>query len=281
MVARGDLGVQLPLERIPLIQAEILKTDQRGRPDLDHGHRDARVDDQEPPAHPSRGDRRRHRGDRRNRRRDAVGRDRRRRLPGADCRRHGRDLRGDGGGHAVESWATTRSRSWATATQWPRRFPKRLPRSPINLEAETIVAFTESGNTARLISKYRPEARIVAFSPNDTTLNQMALYWGVSPHEFERRTYTDEEMAAAVGHPGEGRSGQQGGQGGHGGRGASQRPGFHQPGQGPGDRRDLRRTGFLRSPPPSPLGDTSPYGENYPAHPHGPDRHHQRGDGAR
>ncbi len=31
MVARGDLGVQLPLERIPLIQSEILKTDQRRR----------------------------------------------------------------------------------------------------------------------------------------------------------------------------------------------------------------------------------------------------------
>jgi pyruvate kinase len=49
-----------------------------------------------------------------------------------------------------------------------------------------------------LISKYRPEARIVAFTPNETTLHQMALYWGVSPHPFERRSYTDEELAAAA-----------------------------------------------------------------------------------
>jgi pyruvate kinase len=67
----------------------------------------------------------------------------------------------------------------------------------VNLEATAIVAFTESGNTARLISKYRPEGRIVAFSPNDATLRRMALLWGVSPHEFERREYTDDEMAAA------------------------------------------------------------------------------------
>jgi pyruvate kinase len=68
----------------------------------------------------------------------------------------------------------------------------------VNLGAHTIVAFTESGNTARLLSKYRPEARIVAFTPSEITLRQMALYWGVSPHPFDRRTYTDEELAAAA-----------------------------------------------------------------------------------
>jgi pyruvate kinase len=68
----------------------------------------------------------------------------------------------------------------------------------VNVRAETIVAFTESGNTARLISKYRPEARIVAFSPNEDTRNRMALYWGVSAHDFERETYTDNEIASAA-----------------------------------------------------------------------------------
>jgi pyruvate kinase len=68
----------------------------------------------------------------------------------------------------------------------------------VNLEAQIIVAFTETGNTARLLSKYRPEARIVAFTPNEVTLRQMALYWGVSPHPFERRRYTDEELASAA-----------------------------------------------------------------------------------
>jgi pyruvate kinase len=67
----------------------------------------------------------------------------------------------------------------------------------LNVGASVIVAFTESGNTARLISKYRPEQRIVAFSPKIETLRRMALMWGVIPHEFERQASTDEEMALA------------------------------------------------------------------------------------
>ncbi|MEX1037348.1 MAG: pyruvate kinase [Acidimicrobiia bacterium] len=67
----------------------------------------------------------------------------------------------------------------------------------VNVDAEMIVAFTESGNTARLISKYRPEVRINAFTPNPVTERRMALFWGVVPHPLDRRTYTDEEIAAA------------------------------------------------------------------------------------
>jgi pyruvate kinase len=67
-----------------------------------------------------------------------------------------------------------------------------------NVGAQTIVAFTETGSTARLISKYRPTQRVVAFTPNTTTRRRMALYWGIQPHAFERKEYTDEEMAAAA-----------------------------------------------------------------------------------
>jgi pyruvate kinase len=66
-----------------------------------------------------------------------------------------------------------------------------------NLGIETIVAFTESGNTARLLSKYRPPTRIVAFTPIRPTLHRMALYRGVQPHPFGRRDYTDVMIAAA------------------------------------------------------------------------------------
>jgi pyruvate kinase len=69
-----------------------------------------------------------------------------------------------------------------------------------NVGAGTIVAFTESGSTARLISKYRPEQRVVAFTPNDATLRRLALYWGVMAHTFERRDSTDEEMVEAARH---------------------------------------------------------------------------------
>jgi pyruvate kinase len=44
-----------------------------------------------------------------------------------------------------------------------------------------IVAFTESGNTARLVSDYRPSARILALTPHEDTYRQMAAMWGVEP----------------------------------------------------------------------------------------------------
>jgi pyruvate kinase len=60
------------------------------------------------------------------------------------------------------------------------------------LGIDTIVAFTESGNSARLLSKYRPQARILAFTPEPRTMARMALYWGVRPLDFHRLGSTDE-----------------------------------------------------------------------------------------
>jgi pyruvate kinase len=59
------------------------------------------------------------------------------------------------------------------------------------LNIETIVAYTESGHTARLISEFRPHARIVALTPSEDTVNRMSLYWGVTGHQVGRVTSTD------------------------------------------------------------------------------------------
>ncbi|MBS0150563.1 MAG: pyruvate kinase [Nitrospira sp.] len=45
--------------------------------------------------------------------------------------------------------------------------------------ARAIMAFTEGGTTARLISKHRPSSPLLAFTPSETIRRQMALYWGV------------------------------------------------------------------------------------------------------
>ncbi|MBX3347256.1 MAG: pyruvate kinase [Nitrospira sp.] len=50
-----------------------------------------------------------------------------------------------------------------------------------SVRARAIVAFTEGGTTARLISKHRPASQLVAFTPSEAIRRQMALYWGVSP----------------------------------------------------------------------------------------------------
>jgi len=47
--------------------------------------------------------------------------------------------------------------------------------------ARVLVAFTESGGTPRLISKARPGVPIVAFASDEANLRPLALYWGVVP----------------------------------------------------------------------------------------------------
>jgi len=47
------------------------------------------------------------------------------------------------------------------------------------LDCRLIVAFTESGTTARLVSSYRPRTRIAAITYNDDTYRRLALWWGV------------------------------------------------------------------------------------------------------
>jgi pyruvate kinase len=66
-----------------------------------------------------------------------------------------------------------------------------------SLDLATIIAFTESGSTARLLSKYRPHARILAFTPERRTYQRMALYWGVEPRVFERFDSTDDMLQMA------------------------------------------------------------------------------------
>lgn len=66
-----------------------------------------------------------------------------------------------------------------------------------SLDLDTIIAFTESGSTARLLSKYRPGARIIAFTPETRTFRRMALYWGVEPRLFDRFDSTDEMLQMA------------------------------------------------------------------------------------
>ena len=48
-------------------------------------------------------------------------------------------------------------------------------------EAQAIFVFTSTGVTARLISRFRPEMPVIALTPNEKTYFQLALEWGVIP----------------------------------------------------------------------------------------------------
>jgi pyruvate kinase len=60
-----------------------------------------------------------------------------------------------------------------------------------DLKAKAILVFTQSGNTALLISKYRPDCPILAFSPYKNVVLNMASYWGVLPHWLKFTPNTD------------------------------------------------------------------------------------------
>jgi len=67
-----------------------------------------------------------------------------------------------------------------------------------DLEAAAILTPTHSGLTARMISKYRPIALIVAATPFATTARKLALQWGVQPLIVPRSLGTDEMLSVAV-----------------------------------------------------------------------------------
>ena len=68
----------------------------------------------------------------------------------------------------------------------------------LNLNVESIVAATESGATAQTISKYRPHSHIIAVTPNETTARHMSLVWGVLPVVRKGKQTTDELLNNAV-----------------------------------------------------------------------------------
>ena len=68
----------------------------------------------------------------------------------------------------------------------------------LNLNVKAIVAATESGSTARTISKYRPKSDIIAVTPHAETARQCALVWGIHPVVKEGRETTDAMLNTAV-----------------------------------------------------------------------------------
>jgi pyruvate kinase len=65
------------------------------------------------------------------------------------------------------------------------------------LKLKVVAVFTESGSSAGLVSKYRPRAPIVAFSPMQETRRRLSLYWGVLPRSMSRVHDIDKLAAAA------------------------------------------------------------------------------------
>ena len=177
MVARGDLGVEMPLEAVPLVQKRAVKLAKRNaKPAIVATQMlDSMVD----ASRPTRAEA----SDVAN----AV-------MDGADAVM----LSGETsiGKYPIET-VKTMSRIVAAAeedmlaTGLPPLTERNKPRTQGGavaraaaemgdfLEAKFLVAFTQSGDTARRLSRYRSPIPVLAFTPEPATRSQLSLTWGV------------------------------------------------------------------------------------------------------
>ncbi|WP_158864385.1 pyruvate kinase [Leifsonia sp. AG29] len=63
------------------------------------------------------------------------------------------------------------------------------------VEAKYLCVFTESGESARRMARLRNQIPILAFTPEEETRRKMALYWGVESFVVDRVTHTDQMVA--------------------------------------------------------------------------------------
>jgi pyruvate kinase len=187
MVARGDLGVEMNLERVPVVQKEIIAR-----------ARDALVpvitatqmlDSMENNPRPTRAEA----SDVAN----AI-------FDGSDALMlSGESAAGKYPLEAVATMDRIIREAESSVTEMPR--PARLAELHISeaiaeaichaaeeLRMKVIAVFTESGSSARLVSKYRPRVPIVAFSPVQETRRRLSLLWGVWPRSIAQIHDIDE-----------------------------------------------------------------------------------------
>lgn len=67
-----------------------------------------------------------------------------------------------------------------------------------DIGAKAVITVTKSGSTARNLSKYRPSCMIIGCTPNETVLRQMSLSWGVVPVFVDEKESTDELFNTAL-----------------------------------------------------------------------------------
>lgn len=195
MVARGDLGVEIPTEEVPIAQKMLIKKcNALGKPVITATQM---LDSMQRNPRPTRAEA----GDVAN----AI-------FDGTDAvMLSGETAAGDYPVEAVTTMATIAIRTEEAIvgqdafalkaysnTDMAEAIGQSVGHTARNLNIQTIVAATESGHTARMISKYRPKSHIVAVTFSERQKRGLALSWGVYPFVTEKPDSTDEMMELAA-----------------------------------------------------------------------------------
>ncbi|ADE71776.1 MULTISPECIES: pyruvate kinase [Priestia] len=196
MVARGDLGVEIPAEEVPLVQKDLIKQcNALGKPVITATQM---LDSMQRNPRPTRAEA----SDVAN----AI-------FDGTDAIM----LSGEtaAGSYPVEAVQTMHSiasraeqalnyseilqqRSKQVGPSITDAIGQSVVHTALNLNASAIVAPTESGYTAKIVSKYRPQSPIVAVAANDSVARRLSLVWGVTPVVGERVNTIDDMLDHAV-----------------------------------------------------------------------------------
>ncbi|MBP0724046.1 pyruvate kinase [Bacillus sp. RG28] len=196
MVARGDMGVEIPPEEVPLVQKSLIKKcNVLGKPVITATQM---LDSMQRNPRPTRAEA----SDVAN----AI-------LDGTDAIM----LSGEtaAGTYPVESVAMMNSIAlrMEKSLQYDELYAKRqkenkgtitdaigqsVAATALNLEVAAIITPTESGYTAKMISKYRPKAPILAITHDERINRRLALVWGVETSMTEKANSTDEMLESAM-----------------------------------------------------------------------------------
>ncbi len=196
MVARGDLGVEIPVEEVPLVQKRLIdKCNQLGKPVITATQM---LDSMQRNPRPTRAEA----SDVAN----AI-------FDGTDAIM----LSGEtaAGKYPLESVETMNRialraeqelnyREILNAHALKRQISitdaigLAVANAALDLDAAAIITATESGHTARMVSKYRPKAPIVAVTPHESVVRRLALVNGVYPIIGESAETTDEMLEISV-----------------------------------------------------------------------------------
>lgn len=96
------------------------------------------------------------------------------------------------------AWYVRRRRAADETLSVPEAVSETVAHMAEELNLKAIAVFTQSGSSARLVSKYRPRAPVFAFSPLPQILRRTALYWGVIPVRLPHVQSTDRMVEGAA-----------------------------------------------------------------------------------
>jgi pyruvate kinase len=196
MVARGDLGIELPIEDVPMVQKQLLRAAGRlARPSITATQM---LDSMVSSSRPTRAEV----ADVAN----AI-------LDGTDAVMLSQETAvGAYPVQAVEMMAAVaeRTESFLPYSDWNEDRVRRDARDPAytvaysacaaarDLHLAALVVPTLSGRSARLLSAHRPEVPILALSPGRETVRRCALMWGVQAASMRRHEITEALIADAA-----------------------------------------------------------------------------------